>query len=280
MMLNKILSIAFCLLNIFFFQNGLQAKHEELPSFTIQEIASDEKDWKIGGKIHFEEEDGIGYLGTRTLNRFTKNVLKEIFQIDKEKCADHAKLLFMRDANGKFAIHQYEEKTSPGVGEEMHATLLYTNKRFENGHETLKDIYENLKAIDSSLPHDRAPTVKQVANTYRRIINPDWKFEISGVEFIKAGTGNLIIARLLLNGKDEIVNNRGQSITGNFLHLSLVNVHSSALINDCEDKISKVVELLNKALSGKFIKIADNNGRADLEFGITGSTPEERVRFQ
>lgn len=33
----------------------------------------------------------------------------------------------------------------------MHATLLYTSKRTEDGHETLKDICSNLAQVEKTL---------------------------------------------------------------------------------------------------------------------------------
>lgn len=204
-----------------------------------------------------------------------------MFQVDKEneKCANNAKVLIEKGRDNKFVIRHYEEKRNPGVGEEMHATLLYTSKRVQNGHETLKDIYKNLEEIDKSLPYDHVPSVKQIAKTYQKIISPDWKFEISGVVFIRGNTGNLILAKLLFNGKEEIVNEKGQPVSGDFLHISLANVQPSVLFSkEDEEKINTTVLMLNKILYRKFVKIADKNGQADLEFGISGSSPKERIR--
>lgn len=161
----------------------------------------------------------------------------------------------------------------------MHATLLYTSKRMQNGHETLKDVYNNLVEIDENLPHASPPTVQQVASTYQKIINPDWKYEISEVVLMKGNTGNLILAKLLVNGKDEIVNAKGNSVSGNFLHISLARIEPSALSNQEDEEKMRIAALrLNQILSGKSIKIACKNGQADLEFGISGSSPQERVR--
>lgn len=242
---------------------------------------TDEWAWKIGGKIHFQETDGADHLGLITLNQQTIAVLTEIFQVDKEnqKCASNAKVLIGKSKAGTFFIGNYEEKKAPGVGEEMHATLLYTSKRMQNGHETLKDVYNNLVEIDENLPHASPPTVQQVASTYQKIINPDWKYEISEVVFMKGNTGNLILAKLLVNGKDEIVNAKGNSVSGNFLHISLAHIEPSALLNQEDEKKMNVAALrLNQILSGKSIKIASKNGQADLEFGISGSSPQERIR--
>ena len=108
-----------------------------------------EEAWKIGGKIHFEEEDGIHYLGLITINKKTIDFLKAIFPIskEKEKCESNAKVLIEKDSQGQCVIRHYEEKRNPGVGEEMHATLLYTSKRIQNGHETLKDIFDILLSL-------------------------------------------------------------------------------------------------------------------------------------
>jgi len=237
--------------------------------------------WKIGGKIYFEENDGINYLGLITLNRNTLDVLSAIFQVGEvnKKCASNAKVLIDKDSNGEFVISHYEEKRNPGVAEEMHATLLYTSKRVQNGHETLKDVYENLKEIDFSLPDDRAPTVKEIAKTYQMILNPDLEFSISGVVLLRGDAGNVIVAKLIVNDTDEIVNENGHSVSGSFLHISLANVQQSVLQNsEDEEKVNKAVLVLNEELSGKHVKIACKNGQADLEFGISGSSLEDRTR--
>jgi hypothetical protein len=243
-----------------------------------QEYGSEKYAWKIGGKIHFEEKDGINYLGLITLNRKTIDALSLVFQVDKEnvRCANNAKVLFEKESNGKFAIRHYEEKRNPGVGEEMHATLLYTTKRIQNGHETLKDIYKNLQEVDASLPHNHAPTVEQIAKTYQMIISPDLEFSISDIVFIRGGGGNVIIAKLT---RDEIVNEKGHSVSGGFLHISLANIHPSVLLNsEDEEKVTQAVLMLNEILSGKRVKIACKNGQVDLEFGISGSSLENRIR--
>ena len=241
----------------------------------LEKVYFDEKKWKIGGKIHFEEKSASDYLGTIAINMLTREALSECFNFKIDYCAHNAKALIKKENNDYILTH-YEEKNSPGIGEEMHATLLYTSKRVANGHETLKDIYKNLMCIDDNLSSDNAPTVKEVAQAYHKIINPDWEFEISDIIFIKGKTGSCIIAKLLHEGRDEIINKQGKPISGNFLHMSLVNVDPSI---DFEDKkIDLVVNKLKEKLLNKKIKIANINGLADLEFGITGSKTKDRIR--
>lgn len=238
--------------------------------------------WKIGGKIHFEEHDGSDYLGLISINRRTREAMREIFHIEKKDdvCADNAKALLKRKPEGTFIIFHREELQNPGVGEEMHVTLLYTRKRMAMGHETLKDIYPYLQEIDGGLPRDRAPSVQQIAQAYQEIIKPDWRFVIANVVLFKEATGGGVIsAQLLRNGKEEILNQNGHPISGNFLHLTLASLHPSALSTvEDEAAIDRVVLILKEALRGKFVKIADVNGQADIELGISGSTPKERVR--
>lgn len=256
-------------------------KLQQLPSSSLQKEVLDEKAWKIGGKIHFEEQDGPDYLGTTTLNKETRDVLRDMFHVDKknEYCANNAKVLFKKETDDKFVIGQYEEKRNLGVGEEMHATLLYTSKRGLDGHETLKDIYLNLVEVDESLPRDAAPTVKQIAEAYQKIISPDWKFVISDVVFFKGKTGNAIVAKLIFDGKEGIVNKKRNPVSGNFLHITLANVDSSALLKkEDEVELDKATTILKEKLTGKIVKIANKHGQADLEFGQTGSTPKERIR--
>ena len=147
----------------------------------IRKHTNDEQNkWKIGGKIHFEEISSSEYLGTIEINMLTREALKEFFDIKIDSCDHNAKALIKKE-NNQYILSHYEERSSSGHGEEMHATLLYTSKRVDNGHETLKDVYQNLKDIDENLPSDRIPTVEEVAQTYNKIIKPDLKFEISDI---------------------------------------------------------------------------------------------------
>lgn len=237
------------------------------------EIHSD--GWKIGGKIHFEEESSSDYIGVIDINKLTRKIIKELFDVQVDSCANNAKVLLKQESSQIILTHR-EERSKPGIGEELHATLLYTTKRVERGHETLNDIYSNLRQIDESLPQDRAPTIEQVANAYQKFIKPDWKFQISDVQLISNTTGSFIIARLELNGQDEIQNHQEGPISGNFLHLTLAMIESS--ISEIE-KIQLVVSELKSALIGKTIKIGNRNGYADLEFGVSGSSTRIRPPF-
>ena len=124
------------------------------------------------------------------------------------------------------------------------------------------------------MPQDQAPTVEQVANAYQKIIKPDWKFQISDVQLISNNTGSFIIAKLELNGQDEIQNNQERPISGSLLHLTLAMVDSS--MTQEMGKIQLVVSEIKEALAGKMVKIGNKNGYADLEFGVSGSS--DRIR--
>lgn len=230
--------------------------------------------WKIGGKIHFEEQSGRDYLGTLEINEETRNAIKDFFNVLLDTCSHNAKVVIKKE-NNDFIIKHYEERNIPGIGEEMHATLLYTSNRFSDGHETLQDIWGNLAQIDANVSYENAPTVEQVAKMYQKIIKPEWKFEISDVVFIRGKTGSGIIANLLYDGRDEIVNGDGHPVSGKFLHMTLAMVDES-VVSEIE-KINLVVLKLKAKLVGKLIKIGNRNGHADLEFGISGT--KDRVRF-
>lgn len=234
-------------------------------------------DWKIGGKIHFEEESSSDYIGAIAINELTRQTIKRFFDIQVDSCANNAKALLKKE-NSQIILTHREERSKPGIGEEIHATLLYTSKRVERGHETLHDIYNNLRQVDESLPQDRAPTVKQVANAYQNFINPDWQFQISDVQLISNNTGSFIIAKLELNGQDEIQNNQGSPISGDFLHLTLAMIESS--MSQEMGKIQLVVSELKRTLAGKMVKIGNKNGYADLEFGVSGSSARIRPPFE
>jgi hypothetical protein len=236
------------------------------------------QNWRIGGKIYFEEQSSIDSIGTMEMNAFTRKAIKDHFDIQMESCAHNAKVLLKKENDQMMLTHR-EESSKRGIGEEMHATLLYTSKRFENALQTLRDIYDNLREVDAQLPQDHAPTVQQVAEAYQKILQPDWKFQIVGVEFVsgKSKNGanvNCIVSKLQFEGKEEIMNAEGHSISCNFLHVTLANIDASVASES--DKIQLIVSDLKEKLSGKWLKIGNRNGQADLEFGISGS--KDRVR--
>jgi hypothetical protein len=241
--------------------------------FAETPMENSSKDWKIGGKIHFEEQSSADYIGTLEINELTRATIKDFFDIKSDSCAHNAKVLIKKD-NDKIVITHREEKSKPGIGEEMHATLIYTSKRVDDEHDTLRDIYDNLMEVDGNLPSEQPPTVEQVANAYQKIIKPDWKLLISDVEFISGKTGSGIIAKLRFNGQKELLNEKGKPISSGYLHLTLAMVDPSAISE--RDKINHVVLELRKKLSGNMIKIGNKNGLADLEFGVSGS--KDRIR--
>jgi len=84
-------------------------------------------DWNIGGKIHFEEQSSVDYIGTIEINELTRKALKKIFDVHADSCAHNAKALLKKENNQIILTHR-EERSKPGIGEEIHATLLYTSK--------------------------------------------------------------------------------------------------------------------------------------------------------
>ena len=187
----------------------------------------------------------------------------DCFEIKNDSCADNAKV-----------IKHYESKSKPGIGEEMHATLLYTSKQVEGCHETLQDIYINLTQVDETLPKGGDPTLEEIAEAYQKIIKPNEEFKIADVQFISGKGSKVIVATLLFKGSNAIVNERGNPISGGFLHLTLLNVNVSVYSET--QKIDRVVAVLKEKLSGKTIKIGTRNGYVDLEFGRSGEA--KRIR--
>lgn len=102
--------------------------------------------WQIGGKIHFEEESGSDYIGTKQINQLLKNQLNNLINIKTDLCSSNAKIMLKKERNEIIMTH-YEEECRPGIGEEMHATLLYIQPREFCESETLKQVCPNL------LPH-------------------------------------------------------------------------------------------------------------------------------
>ena len=140
----------------------------------VSAAAKEASAWRIGGKIHFEEKSGPGYMGLEEIGETTQAILRETLSI-KGSCPLNAKILLKRE--GSVAkITYYEEKSRPGVGEEMHATLLYTQSRGFHDSETLKQVCPAL-FDQCKMP----PTIEEVAKTYNAIIRPDSKFQISEI---------------------------------------------------------------------------------------------------
>lgn len=244
-----------------------------LAVFCFSNCFAKEGNWKIGGKIHFEECNGIDYIGTVRINSIIREILHEFFDIKSDLCAKNAKVLIKQE-NGSFVIRHYEEKKKPGIGEEMHATLLYTSKRTENGHETLKDVWSNLTQVDTTLSCIEAPTLEQVADIYQKIIKPEWKLEISDIVLWTSQISNVIVAKILFNGGDAVVNEQGNPVSGGSLHITLLNLDSSVTLE--KEKTEQIIAKVKEKLIGKMVKIGERNGLADLEFGVSGSS--DRIR--
>jgi len=239
---------------------------------TATNYENSNQELQIGGKIHFEEESGTDYLGTREINKITRNLLHELLDIETDSCAPNAKILLSRK-DDKIKISHYEEKSRPGVGEEMHDTLLYTKLRGFCDSETLEQVRDTLFG-KCELPQ----TIENVAKVYSSIIKPEWRFKISEVVLNENGTSSFISAKLLFDEKTRLYkDNKPISAT---LHLTLVNCSDSSLLA-IRDISEPLIKALNKDLKGKMIKVAAKNGIADLEFGLSGSAwrirAEERV---
>ncbi len=227
---------------------------------------------QIGGKIHFEDECGIDYLGTREINKITRNILHELLDIGIDSCAPNAKILLTKK-DDRVKITHYEEKSRPGVGEEMHDTLLYTKPRGFCDSETLEQVCDTLFGKCES-----PQTIENVAKAYSAIIKPEWRFKISEVVLNENGTSSFISAKLLFDEKTRLYkDNKPISAT---LHLTLINCSDSSLLAS-RDISEPLIKALNKELKGKMVKVAAKNGVADLEFGLSGSSwrirAEERV---
>lgn len=202
------------------------------------------------------------YIGLNEINKLVRDQLKKIVNINTDVCSTNAKILLKREANG-IQISHFEEKSRPGIGEEMHATLLYTQPRGFYNSETLKQVCENLfERCDSP------PTIENVATKYSSIIKPDWKFKISEIVLTTTTTGtSFIMANLLFEGHERIFVDNKPISAG--LHMTLVNFDNSILTSD---EINRLVKEINLAIKDKLIKVSSKNGIADLEFGMSGSS--------
>jgi hypothetical protein len=218
--------------------------------------------WKIGAKIHFEEEGGKDYIGLRGINKITKDALKSTLKIHKDFVTNNSKILLKKD-DDKIQMTNYEEKNIPSVGEEMHATLLYTKPRGFHDSETLQQIcgalFKNCQ---------NPPSLKKVAKKYSSIIKFDSKFQISEVILTKTSDGpSFIMAKLLLNEHENIYLGAKPISAG--LHMTLINCTDDSILGDASTR-TKLIRKLNNELKGKMIKISTKHRAVDLEFGISG----------
>lgn len=159
-------------------------------------------------------------------------------------------------------IVNYSEKNTADTPEEMHATLLYTATKGINHTETLYQTKEFL-FNGSIIP----PSVKRVAITYGKIIQPNWKFKIEEIVISKSNADGKIsvAAKLLFNDANEIYYNNHPVSAG--LKLTLVVCLDSSILSD-QTMTGRLVEDLNKKLKGKFIKTGGKDGVSDLEFWL------------
>lgn len=245
--------------------------HKPLPKATSslssesKQVNNNDIEWQIGGKIHFEEESGPDdYIGTKEINQIVKDVLKKLTVFNVDLCSSNAKIMLKRDRNEIIMTH-YEEKSRPGVGEEMHATLLYTRARGFCNSETLKQVCKDLFETC-----DFPPNIESVAKTYGSIIKPEWKFKIAEVVVRKNIDGpSFISTKLLFDGHEYIIINNKPISAG--LHMTLVNLDDSSILATSE-AVDFLTRELNEYLKNKMVKIAKRNGVADLEFGMSGSS--------
>ena len=150
----------------------------------------------MGAKILFEEENGPDYIGTKQLNATTKRMIKETIKTESDDCAENAKI-FLKKENEKIKITHYEEKSRPGIGEELHVTLLYTRPRGFCDSETLQQNFPILFQ-----PPIAPPNIEQVADIYSAIIQPEWKFKIAEVLLGNREMGALFVWLQNCSSKD------------------------------------------------------------------------------
>ncbi len=82
------------------------AMEEQLSNQETSEIL-----WRVGAKIHFEEEDGIDYIGIKQLNATTKWLIKEIIATSSDDCAEknYKPLCFIREREDFLILKPYNK---------------------------------------------------------------------------------------------------------------------------------------------------------------------------
>jgi hypothetical protein len=181
------------------------------------------RDWRVGGKIYFEHESGLDYIGITEINNITKSILKTLIPIESDSCDSRSKIL-IKNHNNKITMTHYEEKNRLGMGEETHATLLYTKPRGFCNSETLTQICSSLfKNCDSP------PSIQELAKIYSTILKPEWKFKITQVALTKSSANSsCIIAKLELDGHENIYRDNKPISAG--LHVTLANFADDAIL--------------------------------------------------
>ena len=183
-----------------------------------------------------------------------------LLTITKDSGDNNAKIL-IKSQNGCTQIDHYTEKSRPDVGEEMHATLLYTSPRGFCDSEALKQVcpvlFKNCKDPIA---------IEDVVKKYQSIINPDWRFKIEEIK-VYENEKNITFSAILSFESHKNIDLGGKHISAG-LHLTLVQCFDPTIFN--KQTVYQCLEILNQRLKGKLIKISNKNGVADLEFGISG----------
>lgn len=263
--LKKMKSGVFLVLTILLFSVCVGSTHR------FEQIDSEPNNpqWKIGGKIHFEEESGADFIGIKEINRITRNALNSNLVVKNDICFENAKILLKKE-NGDIILTHYEEARRPGVGEEMHATILYTKPRGFCESETLAQVSDVLFP-DCKEP----PSVEDVAQKYDAIIKSTWRFKISEIIITRNENGPSFITAKLLFNDHENLHVKDKPISAG-LHITLVNCVDSSILDD-SDVIKQLQDMLSQRLGGKQVKVASKNGVTDLEFGLSGSSSRIRA---
>lgn len=104
--------------------------------------------------------------------------------------------------------------------------------------------------------------IKHVADVYRAIIKPEWKFQISEIVLGNREKGPLCsVAKLLFHGRDHIF--LGDEPISAGLHMTLINFEDKSLFTN-EDVLDLLIKRLNEAFQGKQIKIAERKWHGRL----------------
>lgn len=168
-------------------------------------------------------------------------MIKEIKTTESDECADNAKIS-LKNERQTIHITHYEENSKPGIGEELHATFLYTRPRGFCDSETLQQNCSHL------FPSSPLPSIEQVAEVYRSIIQQEWKFQIAEISLGNREKGPFcLFATLLFEGQERIFKEDKAVSAG--LHMTLVNFTDRSIFTEYE--LDQLIKNLNEAFQGK-----------------------------
>jgi hypothetical protein len=215
--------------------------------------------WKVDGRMYFEEMDGDGFSGTVTLSRQVRKGLKNVLNVQTDNAGDGGQLTVLK-RDGIIVIEN--RKGDGDLGSTLYATVLRANPLAADGHETLHDVYAMLP-LEGHFSAKNPPKREQIAKAYCQLVKPGWLFSISDVVLQEGNADATVVAMLSRDGNCEIKNGNGDPVSAS---ISVELAYIDPSFGADRSWMPALVDLLQKKLRGKNLKVSAANGEADLRF--------------